>query len=226
MAPVPAGSTILVEFVGASQWYNASLTIAAGWIRTGGVLAYDVFAQPPDNIRSQLKRLGIDVNELERADRLGFTDGYSATLGHKSKEESSYDSLKIVELSIEFSRGIMRAPPRPEKLIVVDNESTYARFNDEKAFVEFLLTRHFPSHGLRKSTGIIGILRGVHSGWVYEQLEAAVEGIIDFKLEEVADKVGEQAATIMRIRSMRDIPFDARWHRLKVGENFEVTLEK
>jgi len=107
-----------------------------------------------------------------------------------------------------------------------DNESTYARFNDEKAFVEFLLTRHFPSHGLRKSTGLIGILRGVHSGWVYEQLEAAVEGIIDFKLEEASDKVGEQAATIMRIRSMRDIPFDARWHRLKVGENFEVSLEK
>jgi len=87
---------------------------------------------------------------------LGFTDGYSATiLGYESKEVGSYDSLKIADLNIEFSRGIVRALPRPEKLIVVENESIYARFNDEKAFVEFLLTRHFPSHGLRKSTGII-----------------------------------------------------------------------
>ena len=38
--------------------------------------------------------------------------------------------------------------------------------------------------------------------------------------------MGEQAATIMRIRSMRDVSFDARWDRLKVSENFEVTLEK
>jgi KaiC/GvpD/RAD55 family RecA-like ATPase len=52
-------------------------------------------------------------------------------------------------------------------------------------------------------------------------LEAAVDGIIDFKLEEV----GEETINLMRLRSMRNVGFDSRWHRLRVKENFEVTLE-
>jgi len=31
---------------------------------------------------------------------------------------------------------------------------------------------------------------------------------------------------LMRIRNMRNAHFDREWHELKIGENFEVTLEK
>lgn len=220
---VPSGSTLLVEFVGASQWYNASLTITAGWIRSGGNVSFSTFGQRPDNIRSRLKVLGLDVEVLESGERLRIWDFYSATLGQKSKERYAQNSLKIADLSIEFSRQFMRQGPQPEWLRVVDNEpSTLARFNDEKLVLEFLLTRHFPSHGLRKSTAVFGLLKNVHSSWLYEQLEAASEGIIDFKVEEVS---GERKNYI-GIRTMRDVTFDARWHQLKIGENFEVTLDK
>lgn len=63
---------------------------------------------------------------------------------------------------------------------------------------------------------------GYHSDWVYKAVEAAVDGIIDFKL----DDSGEEPQNLMRIRSMRNVGYDGKWHGLKVGENLEVTLEK
>jgi KaiC/GvpD/RAD55 family RecA-like ATPase len=67
-----------------------------------------------------------------------------------------------------------------------------------------------------------GVVRGVHSEWVYKRLEDAYDGIIDFRLEET----GEETQDLMRIRSMRDLRHDRKWHRLKIADNFEVTLEK
>jgi KaiC/GvpD/RAD55 family RecA-like ATPase len=223
---ISPGSNILVEFDPASQWYNASLTIAAGWLKQGGTISYFANVQPPDNIRIRLKRLGVDTEDLERENKLRIHDVFTVTLGQKSKEKYAGESVKVQDLSIQFSREDMRAPPEPDLLRIADNASTIARFNDEKAWVEFLLTRGLPAVSMQKLIGIRGITKGVHSEWAYKQLETAANGIIDFKLEEAADKVGEQAATIMRIRSMRDIPFDARWHRVRLGENLEVTLEK
>lgn len=74
----------------------------------------------------------------------------------------------------------------------------------------------------RKNTFICGIMKGVHSDWVYRQLEGAVDGVIDFKVEESGDEV----RNLMRIRVMRNVGFDSRWQQLKIGDNFEVTLEK
>ena len=129
--------------------------------------------------------------------------------------------MKVADLSIEFSRNIMRGPPEPDTLAIVDNGSTLARFNDEKSWLEFVLTRLIPSTKMVKNTGIAGIIKGIHSAWVYEQLEAAADGIIDFQIEE-----GKTLRDVMRIRSMRNVHFDREWHQLKIRDNFEVTLDK
>ncbi len=220
-APIPAGA-LLVEYDPASQWYNASVTIAAGWLRTGGRVYYNVVAQPPGDIRSRLNRLGLDTEALERENKLQIRDFYSATLGHKSKEKYAATSLKVADASIMFSKDIMRRAPEPEWLTVRDDISVMARFNDEKSWVEFELTRAIPSGKLRQSRMIRGIIRDVHSERVYKTLEAAHSGVIDFRLEEA----GEETRNLVRIRSMRDVGFDSRWHQLKVGENFEVSIEK
>ena len=221
--PIPHSSFLLVEFTGASQWYNASFTISAGWLKTGGgPLGYNSLAHPPDDVRSKLNELGLNCEQLESEDKLYITDLYTATLGQKSKEKIAIPSLKVADLSIEFSRNIMRGPPEPDTLAIVDNGSTLARFNDEKNWVEFILTRIIPSAKLLKNTGIAGIIREIHSAWVYEQLEAAADGIIDFSVEEE----GKTLRDVMRIRSMRNAHFDREWHELKIGENFEITLEK
>jgi KaiC/GvpD/RAD55 family RecA-like ATPase len=114
----------------------------------------------------------------------------------------------------------------PDVLRMGDDTSCLGRFNEEKSWVELVVARASPSASIMKSTRIVGVIRGVHSDWAYKMLEAAADGIIDFKLEEVADRVGEQASTIVRIRSMKNAVFDGRWHRLTVGKNFEVTLER
>jgi len=221
--PIPPGTNILVEFDPVSQWYNASVTIAAGWIRTGGITHYNVHTRPPERIREQFKRLDLDAETLESTGKLEIWDWYTASLGLKSKEKLANDSLKIADLSLQ-QRGVMRryASPVPEVLRVWDTTSYLARFNDERTWVELELTRFVPSSSIMQSTGIGGVIGGVHSDWVYKQLEAAYDGVIDFKLEEE----GRSTRDLMRIRNMRSVHFDREWHELKIGENFEVTLEK
>lgn len=219
---LPAGFSLLVEFDPDSQWFSASITIAAGWLKTGGEVSYSAFAQPPDRIRSQLNGLGLNCEELERQEKLSFLDWYTMTLGEKSKEKFAPPSLKVADLSIWMSREVMRQPPSPDTLRIVDDTLALVRFNDEKAVVEFVLTRYIPSAARRNVTTITGVIRGVHSDAVYKQLEAANDGIIDFKLEEEGGKTRD----LMRIRNMRNVHFDREWHELKLEQNFEVTLHK
>ncbi len=226
--PLPAGSNLLVEYDAASQWYRASLNIAGEWLRDRGEVGYNVAAQPPDSLRSQLRKLGLKVEELETDGKLEVWDWYSATLGQKSKENEKFGttSLKAADLSIAISKDelkpAMAGETYPEYLRIWDNCSVMARFNDDKAWVEFLVTRIFPSGFHSKSTIIVGVIRGIHSEWVYRQLEDAADGVIDFKI----DEIGEETRDVFRIRSMRSVPFDRRWHRLNIGENLEVSLEK
>jgi len=164
---------------------------------------------------------------LERDDRLRIYDWYTPTLGRKSKEDYGIESLKVADQSIIFrlTEDDLNHPEElewPKSLRIADNFSTLARFNDEKSWIEFMLTRVFPIASARKSTLIFGIMKGVHSEWAYRQLEGAVEGIIDFKLEEVEKTTRD----MMRIRSMRNLSYDREWHELRVGRNFDVTIER
>lgn len=226
--PLPAGSNLLVEYDAASQWYRASLNIAREWLRAGGDVGYNVAAQLPDNLRSQLRKLGLNVEEFEAGGKLEIWDWHSATLGQKSKEKfvGASTGLKAADLSIDIGREelkpAMAGETYPEYLRIWDNCSVMARFNDDKAWVEFLVTRVFPSGFHSKSTIIVGVIRGIHSEWVYRQLEDAADGVIDFKI----DEIGEETRDVFRIRSMRNVAFDRKWHRLNIGENLEVTIEK
>jgi KaiC/GvpD/RAD55 family RecA-like ATPase len=226
--PLPPGCNLLVEYDPASQWYRASLNIAREWLRSGGEVGYNVAAQPPDKLRSQLVKQGLNVEELEAGGKLEIWDWYSATLGQQSKENfvGSTPGMKAADLSIAIAqeelKPAMAGETYPKYLRIWDNSSVMARFNEEKAWVEFLITRIFPGAFHSKSTLIIGVIRGIHSEWAYKQLEDAADGVFDFKIEEM----GEESRDIFRIRSMRNVSFDRRWHRLKLGENLEVSLEK
>jgi KaiC/GvpD/RAD55 family RecA-like ATPase len=233
-SPLQPGASLLVQYDPTSAWYQASISIAAEWLRSGGVVSYHVAAQPPENIRSQLKQLGLDVEKLEGDEKLRVFDWYTATLGRKSKEKYAFYSLRAADLSVLFSKYLMASPDSPASydaippqaspdwLRILDDASCLGRFNEEKSWVEFVRTRLVPIASLWKSTGISGVIRGIHSDWAYKNLEAASDGVIDFKL----DETGEETKSAIRVRSMRNVGFDSRWHFIKTTENFEVTLEK
>lgn len=75
---------------------------------------------------------------------------------------------------------------------------------------------------MQESRRCVSIIEGVHREWAHKVLEAAVNGIVEFKLHEG----DESQSNVMSIRHMGNVPFDGRRRRLKVSENFEVTLEK
>jgi KaiC/GvpD/RAD55 family RecA-like ATPase len=227
--PVPPGSNLLVEFDPASQWYNASLTIAAGWIKSGGTSSYNAYDQPPGKVRLQLKRLGLDVEALEAEEKLRIIDEYTAQLGQKSQEKYVETSLKVADLRISYLKSTTgsRFPGTgwhlgPDVIRIADDESVILRFNDEKSFIDLWRTRLIPDAPARNSTVISSAVKGVYSEYVYRSMEASVDGIIDFKLDETVDP----PQNLIRLRNMRNVSFDGRWHRLKIRENFEVTLEK
>ncbi len=147
---------------------------------------------------------------------------YTLSLGQKSKEKFGPESLKVADLSIWIAREAMVESPAPEFLVIAENGSTLDRFNDEKNWVELYLTRPIPMAKPRKVTQLIGFMAGIHSNWAYKQLEAAVDGIVDFKVEDV----GEETRDLMRIRTMRNMQFDRRWHELTMSETFRVLLQK
>lgn len=230
-SPLPPGSSVLVEYDPTSSWYQASLSIAAGWLKAGGVVTYNVASQPPENVRMQLSRLGLNVSELEANEKLRVFDWYTATLGRKSNEKYAYYSLKAADLSVLYAKFMMATEggmnavtpqPSPDWLRILDDVSCLSRFNEEKSWVEFVRTRLIPIASLWKSTGIGGIIKGVHSDWAYKNLEAACDGVIDVKLDETS----EEAKSMIRIKSMRNVGFDARWHQLISDEKMEVTLQK
>jgi KaiC/GvpD/RAD55 family RecA-like ATPase len=217
---IPPGSVLLVEFDAASAWLTASLTIAAGWLKEGGAVAYNGWTQSPDDLRAKLSRLGLQADALEKEGRLLIWDAHTATLGQKSKERMAPDSLKVADLSL-FVKGEM-GPPEPSWLHISDNASTLARFNDDKSWTELLLTRFYPFIKLGKMRSLSAFTRGLHGEWVYRKLEAEADGVIDFRLDESADP----PRNLIRIRSLRDVGFDGRWRSLKISENFEVAVEK
>jgi len=220
--PIPPGSNILVEYDAASQWFAASFTIAAEWLRTGGRVSYCVAIRSPDSFRTQLNQLGLRAEELETHEKLMIYDWYTTTLGQKSTEKHAVDSLKVADLSLYFSKEWMRIPSSPDLLRVTDDISCLSRFNDEKNWVEIFLSRYVPSTSRANSTTIRGIINGVHSDWVYRTLEASVDGIIDFRLQES----GKGMKNFMRVRTLRNVAFDSEWHALSVDDSFKVTLEK
>jgi KaiC/GvpD/RAD55 family RecA-like ATPase len=212
-----------VEFDAASQWYNASTTIAAGWLKTGGKIHYYAFAQSPETVRNQLVRLGIDTEEFEKNGALEIWDWYTTTLGQMSKEKRGADSLKVADLSIHVSQVRMRGPPAPDTLAIGEDISVLDRFNEEKSWVEYELARSIPAFRVRKITCLRGVIRDVHSSLVYKRLESVSDGIIDFKIETES----EETVNMIRIKTMRNVGFDSRWHRLRISHtNFEVTLEE
>ena len=176
----------------------------------------------PDKLRARLQQSGFDTAKLEADDKLRIQDYYTATLG-KISRESHPNPVKVNEMTLAWAKVIKWAEqngPETHLLRIWNNLSTLGRFNDEKTWVEFILSRDLLLGEKLGATTIRGIVKGVHEEWVYRRLEDSHDGIIDMKLEDA----GKETLDMIRIRGMREVNFDRKWHQLKVDRTFTVSL--
>ena len=68
------------------------------------------------------------------------------------------------------------------------------------------------------------LCRMAEDGWsgALQCQRPPADGIIDFKLDETTDP----AQNLIRIRTLRNVGFGGRWHKLKIAENREVTIAR
>lgn len=219
--PIPPRSNILFEFEADSQWYNLSFALGIGWLKQGGTLSYNLLMRSPEKLREIFRKRGLDVAELERNDKLRIQDYYTATLGRQTAESHGHQSLKVHDLSVEWAREahLNESEPEANLLRIWDNLSTLGRFNEEKNWVEFILSRELLFGVSVGATTFHGIVNGVHERWVYKRLEDAHDGIIELK-------VGDGGQELVRVRNMREAGFDRKWRELIITPNFEVSLGK
>jgi len=231
---VPGGFTygqlLLVVYDPDSLWYETSLTIAAQGVRSGVRVEYHAYEHLPDKIREgariSLASLGLNVKQVEEEDKLRILDSYTVQTGLGSAERPSKSKipiqpLKLSESSIEFAQLMKAGIPEVDKrwLHIDDNTGIQLQYNDEKTVMTFTRTR-IPSWVRARETTIVNsLVNGITSESFYKQYLTLYDGIIDFKNQEKED-----VEHLVRVRLMRGMSCDSRWHRLKILETGEVAL--
>ena len=242
---IKPGTMLLVEFDPESQWLAVASTVAARFCETGHNVGYLAMSRTPARVRQNLMELGLDVPHAEKAGVLAIEDWYSASLtggriDHSGRGTRLFEltetglrvlSLKVADLSVEWYKSSKEGPQPlydivdfwpPGALIIVESFSTLLRFNEERAFVEWMESRVNPAERERKSINIQGFVRGIHSDRLYKHMEDASDGVIDVKVVER----DEGTKNLLRVRGLKGQPHDTRWHEIVVRPNGEVTLAR
>lgn len=221
------GVNFLVEFEPHSIWYETSITMAAQALRTGIKTQYHTFQHTPNEIRRGLTDLGVDVERAQGRGMFDLMDSYTIQTGLGGSESVSHatSSLKLSDWSIGEVQQLKAGIAEEDKrwLHIDDNTGVLLRFNSETAIIDNYRTRTIPLKAELQIVGFYSILKGIASDAFYRQYESLFDGIIEFKSDEKPDGEVEH---FIRVKVMRGRPHDSKWHQLKVGENFEVTLEK
>ena len=240
---VKPGAMLLVEFDPESQWFSVATTIAARLFQQGRYVCYLSMARSPEDVKASLSALDARVSSAEDVERLVVEDWYSATLtGGRLATDTSQTSLfepvqgglrvrslKVADLSVEWLKTSKTGPSKPYDLVdywppgsvvIVESFSSILRFNEEKAFVEWMESRVIPEERRGRRVTLQGFIRGIHSEWLYKRMEAASDGVLDIRVMERE----EEAKNLLRVRSLKGQPHDSRWHEIKIKSNGEATL--
>jgi KaiC/GvpD/RAD55 family RecA-like ATPase len=237
---VKPGTIFLVEFDPESQWLAVAATITAGYLRGGGRVSYTATLRAPENARENLLALGVDVSAATREGRFAVDDLYSATLtggrlegGGASVIErieggTRYRSLKVSDLSVQWLKDMKQGPESgvvwenwpPGAVTIVESDSQMLRFNEEKSYLEWAISRTHPNMRRTKRIYFVGYVRDIHTESFYKRLESDADGVIDVRVMER----DEEAKNFLRIRSLKGQPHDARWHEIQIKRNGEAAL--
>ncbi len=214
---------MLVEYDPDSEWFATLLTMIASALRTDHPTEYFTALHSPAEVRAHLRRMGMDIARLEEIGTFRLVDTFSAGLGLKSEEKFFEESPKLADQSIEIAKQIKSSSVELRRRFgVSDSPPVYLRYNDEKSVIEFYSARILLRNRTLQRAGMTFIPKGMYSTFLYRSLELIYDGIIDIVLQDSP----EGPKNLMRIRSFKMSEHDKGWRQLKIGENFEVTLEK
>ncbi len=219
------GTSLVVEFEPHSVWYEASLTIVSYALRNEIRTDYHTFMHPPDEIRADLAKFGLEMPKLEENDVFRILDSYTIQTGgkpQKSKAPSYYESVDMTDWKYarrdEMGKGTYEA--HMKRLHVDDNTAILNQYNSETKIIDMVRTRARPYWKALDLAMVNALATGVASNTFYAQWELLCDGIIDFKSEEKEGRIEH----LVRVRKMRGRNFDSRWHRLLMVDTGEVML--
>jgi KaiC/GvpD/RAD55 family RecA-like ATPase len=239
------GSIVLVEFDADSQWFWVAVTIAVRCMAENRHVAFLAFTTTPSDVARAMSRLGADVEGAEKSGLLAIEDWYSASLSGgrlalDTTQRSMFErvdgrmrvqSLKTADLSVEWLKTSKTGPQTAHDIVefwpsgsvaISESCSSILRFSDEKSFIEFFESRiRAEEHRRANLVTFQGIMRGIHSDWLYKRMESACDGIIDLRVFEQEGEV----KNLLRIRTLRGQPHDSRWHSMNLGRNGEAKLD-
>jgi len=231
-----SGTVLLVEFDPRGQWFALARTIAALGLKNGLRIQYAATARSREEVIASLENLGVDVNVAEKAGLLRVDDQHTATLSlDKDKPgdtaiEDRYlrvGSLKVADLSIDDLRSLRGVThltkwttDQSDVLVIDDSISPFLRFNEERAYLEYLETRDLPLQRKLGRIGFRGVSKGVHHESFYARMEGAHDGLIEVRALERNDEI----KNMLRITSLKGQPHDTRWHEIKVDSRGEASV--
>ncbi len=229
------GSHYVVEYDSDSPWYETSLTITGEALKQGVRTEYHVFAHPPDDVRENLARLGLNVSRLEQEDTLRILDTYDVMTGLATPEKpagmqskgrepfETHHSFNLVDWSSRVVTMIKQGVAEDEKkwLHLDDNTSILNHYSEEKLIIDTWRTRFIPYARVRELAMIHSFVTGVASDSFYKNFEALCDGIIDLRSLEEEGRFEHYA----RARTIRGTISDSRWRRLQVLETGEVKVD-
>lgn len=239
---IEAGTVFNVEYDPDSQWLAIAATMGARYLQAGGSVGYVSVMRPPEAVKKDLTRLGIDVAAAIKERRLNVDDWYTATLtgGRITTEQEKtalmepidggmrLRSIKVADLSVEWLKLSKHGPLPfdvietwpPGALSIFDSLTEVTRFNEENSYLEYAITRGWTNERKAKRIRIGGVARGVQAESFYKRLEGASDGIIDLRVMERDDEV----KNFLRVRSLKGQSHDSRWHLIEIKSNGEAVL--
>lgn len=210
-AGVPYRTAFLIEYDADTSYYQILESTVHDLLSAGQVVSFFDYTRFPDQLRQDLRALGSNVDALEQQGKFHLYDGYSATLGVKSKEKLAFESLKLADVSLYFLKMTKDESPIRNDVGFSDNGTIGLRYNDEKAFADFYATRVIPRIKLHDRISFSAFVSGVHSPAFYRSMEDICDGVIDVKFD---DSDGTPQ-TRLRVRAFKQGQFNGSWRRVK-----------
>lgn len=192
-----------------AQWLSLILTIGSQLLRQGYVVGITTLTTQPSQARQQVATALPNLKELEEANKFSILDWYTWMTGRKSTERRSVDSLGLAQFNVQDTRSQREDSPIYDYL-AIDNMSAFLKYNDEKAFMQWLdktLARMKELKGVR----LYGFMKHFHSEAFYANLEAMADGVIELDNRDT----GHGLENVIRLKGMKGIGHPTDWRVLR-----------